>query len=73
MAEEVKKVSLYKNILGDAKATIDAIQKFIAENSPNKKVENNTQETPAASINKILDSVADEEINNDIQKIIDKL
>ena len=45
MAEEVKKVSLYKNILGDAKATIDAIQKFIAENSPNKKVENNTQMT----------------------------
>ncbi len=72
MAEETKKLGLYKNILGDAKETIDAIQRFIAENSPmNKKTE--TQEKPAESINKILTSVADEEVDEIVQTIIDRL
>ncbi|MBQ9244734.1 hypothetical protein IJ182_00535 [bacterium] len=73
MAEEVKKANLYKNILGDAKSTIDAIQKFIAENSPKNNVNSDREEQPAASINKILDSIADEETSEDIQKIIDRL
>ena len=72
MSEEVKKVSLYKNIIGDTKATIDAIQRFIAKNSP-KKNQSSEVEQPALSIKKILESISDEEINEEIQKIIDKL
>ncbi len=73
--DEAKKInSLYKNILGDTKATIEAIQKYIKNNSP-AKVVNNTEveEEPAASVNRILNSVACEETNNDIQKIINNL
>ena len=73
MAEDVKKISLYKNIIGDAKETIDAIQKFIAENSPNKAKHANEAEQPALSIKKILESISDEETSEEIQKIIDRL
>lgn len=61
----------YKNILGSAKETIEAIQKYINNNqsSQNKEIE----EQPAASINRILDSVADEEIANDVNKIINNM
>ena len=37
-----KKLSLYKSILGDTKATIDAIQKFINENS-SRNIEHNVE------------------------------
>ncbi len=73
MSEEVKKISLYKSILGDTKETIDAIQKFIAENSPRKTKNKNESEQPALSIKKILESISDEETTEEIQKIIDKL
>jgi len=74
MAEVNKINSLYKNILGDTKATIEAIQKYITNNSPSKAVNNaEVEEEPAASVNRILNSVVCEETNNDIQKIINNL
>ncbi len=61
----------YKNLLGDTNETIKAIQKFIS----NKQDENNIEfeEEPAASVNRILNSVADEELTDDIQKIINNI
>lgn len=74
MAEEVKKGSLYKGILGDTQASIEAIQRFINENSKNKYAPAKSEEKfPTDSINRILESISDEETNNDIKKIIDNL
>ena len=77
MMAEVNKINtIYKNILGDTKATIEAIQKYIKNNSVNnKKIIENTQieEEPAASINRILNSTICEETNSEIQKIINNL
>lgn len=63
----------YKNIFGDTRETIRAIQKFI--NSNNKTVQNevNLEEDPAASINRILDSQICENTAEEIRKIINKL
>lgn len=73
MAEEVKKGSIYKGILGDTQASIEAIQRFINENSKNKYIPKSDEKLPTESINRILNSISDEETNNDIQKIIDNL
>ena len=77
MMAEVNKINnIYKNILGDTKATIEAIQKYIKNNSVNnKQIIENTQieEEPAASINRILNSTLCEETNSEIQKIINNL
>ncbi len=64
----------YKNIIGNAKDTIEAIQKYI-NNYSKENIQNsaNSQEEPAASINRILNSTASEETNSEIQKIIDNL
>ena len=72
--QEVDKLSLlsrYKNIFGNAKDTINAIQKFIKSNAP----ENNEQigTAPAQSINNVLNAASDEEVKSEIQKIINKL
>ncbi len=72
MAEINKINSLYKSIIGDTKATIEAIQKYIAKNSPEQNV-NILEEAPAESINRILNSVVSDETNTDIQKIINNL
>ncbi len=69
MIETEKINSLYKNIFGDTRATIAAIQKFIEKKAPEVEVE----AEPAASVNRVLNSVACEETNNDIQKIINRL
>lgn len=61
----------YKNILGDAKETIEAIQKFISNGQNETTVD--FEEEPAASVNRILNSVSEEEITNDIRKIIENL
>jgi len=72
MAESSKINSLYKSIIGDTKATIEAIQKYIYQN--NQKTENKiVEESPAESINRVLNSIASEETNEDIQKIINNL
>lgn len=71
MIETEKINSLYKNIFGDTKATIAAIQKFIEKKVPENTVE--IERNPAESVNRILNSVACEETNNDIQKIINRL
>lgn len=77
MMAEVNKINnIYKNILGDTKETIEAIQKYIKNNSVNnKQMIENTQieEEPAASINRILNSTICEETNSEIQKIINNL
>ena len=73
MAEEVKKGNVYKGILGDTQASIEAIQKFINENSKNKYTPKSNEKLPTESINRILSSLSDEETNSDIQKIIDNL
>ncbi len=65
-------LSNYKNILGNTKETIEAIQKFI-DKDKNEKLNLETEETPAASINKILNSTIDKETCEAIQLIIDKI
>ena len=72
MAETNRINSLYKSIIGDTKSTIDAIQRFIAKNPP-KTTTSQQEEAPAESINRILNSVACDETNQDIQKIIENL
>ncbi len=64
----------YKNIIGDTKDTIEAIQKYIKNYSLNN-IQNskNAEEKPADSINRILNSTVCEETNNEIKKIIDNL
>ena len=66
---------IFKNIIGDTKATIDAIQKYIKENSPKtvKDVETSIEEAPAESINRVLNATACEETSIEIQKIINRL
>ena len=77
MMAEVNKINnIYKNILGDTKETIEAIQKYIKNNSVNnKQITENTQieEEPAASVNRVLNSTICEETNSEIQKIINNL
>ncbi len=70
MAESSKINSLYKSLIGDTKSTIEAITRYLAKNPP---VETNVVETPAESINRILNSIASEETKDDIQKIINNL
>ena len=69
---ETRRLNLYRNIIGDAKETIDAIQRFIEENSP-KAEKKDEKSQPALSIKRILESVADEETTEELQKIIDSL
>ena len=67
---------IFKNIIGDTKATIDAIQKYINENSPRsmvKNVEIEIEEAPAESINRVLKAAACEETSAEINEIIRKL
>lgn len=67
---------IFKNIIGDTKATIDAIQKYINENSPRsmvKNVEMEIEEAPAESINRVLKAAACEETSAEINEIIRKL
>ncbi|MBE7704612.1 MAG: hypothetical protein E7Z90_02220 [Cyanobacteria bacterium SIG29] len=67
---------IFRNIIGDAQATINAIQKYITENSPSKTindVECEIEEAPADSINRVINAVACEETNAEIQGIINRL
>lgn len=74
MLETEKINSLYRNIFGDTKATIAAIQRYIERRTPEKMYQNmEVEETPAASINRILDSTVCEETSSEIQKIINRL
>ena len=73
MMEEVKKGGIYKSILGDAQSSIEAIQRFLKENSNGNISKYDEEKIPAESINRVLDSIVDEETNSDIQRIIDNL
>ncbi len=72
MPEFKAALSNYRNILGDAKETINAIQRFI-EKDEKAHLNNEVEETPAASINKILNSTIDKETCEAIQLIISKM
>lgn len=69
MADIIKRQ--YKNIIGDTKSTIDAIQKFLAKSADNDVPVLETEDTPCESVNRILNSVVT--TNDDIQKIINSL
>ena len=73
MADE-KRLNLYKNIIGDTKSTIDAIQRFIRENSP-QTIEHNIEmeDSPAESINRILKATACEDTQKDIADFLKKI
>ena len=68
--DKAQKLS-YKNILGDTKRTIDAIQKFIEEYSVPVKAAK--EEMPADSVNRVINSIKDEDTQEDINKIIRNL
>ena len=71
MADE-KRLNLYKNIIGDTKATIDAIQRFISkDNSVERNI--NSEETPAESINRVLKAAACEDTQKDIADFLKKI
>ncbi len=73
MTDENRIGSLYKNIIGDTKSTIEAIQRYLFENSSQNNISNSDDEIPAESINRVLRSVFCDETNSDIQKIINNL
>ena len=73
MADE-KRLNLYKNIIGDTKATIDAIQRFINANSPrNVAPDVEVEDSPAESINRVLKAAACEETQKDIADFLKKI
>ncbi len=63
----------YKNIFGDTEKTIDAIQKFLEKGKQDEENLNKSEESSELSINRILDSVVDKEVNEAIKQIIDKI
>lgn len=77
MENEVLKnrVKNYKNIIGDAKATIEAIQNYLqqfgASYEPSEKED--VGSTPCASVNKILESTQDKVLKAEVEKIIKNL
>lgn len=78
MENEVLKnrVKNYKNIIGDTKATIEAIQNYLQQFSVNRNnvvEEEEVGSTPCASVNKILSSTQDKDLQADVSKIIDNL
>ena len=71
---EVKRTRLYKNIIGNAKDTIDAIQRYIEENSKRQPIEHfETEDTPAESINRILKAAACEDTQKDIKDFLKRI
>ena len=71
---EAKRTRLYKNILGNAKDTIDAIQRYIEESSKRQEIERiETEDAPAESINRILKAAACEDTQKDIQDFLKRI
>lgn len=77
MENEVSKnrVKNYKNIIGDAKATIEAIQNYLQQfgAEQNNSEPENVGSTPCASVNKILASTQDKTLKAEVERIIKKL
>ncbi len=63
----------YKNIFGDTEKIINAIQKFLEKGKEDEENLNKIEESSELSINKIIDSVVDKEVNEAIKQIIDKI
>ncbi len=66
-----------KSIFGDTQKTLEAIQRFIDQDS---KIKNNSelkketeQENPSGSVNRVVNSVLNENIAHEIDKIIKDL
>ena len=73
MADE-KRLNLYKSIIGDTKATIDAIQRFISQNNSKNITPNvETEEAPAESISRVLKAAACEDTQKDIADFLKKI
>lgn len=73
-ARRINYFNKYRNILGNTRQTIEAIQKFIESNPSSEINENDITETnPAESINRILDSMSTDETNMIIRKLINSL
>lgn len=71
---EIRKINfICKSLIGNAKDTIDAIQKYIDKYDASRLNNLNKEESPAESVNRILNSVSCEETNAEIQKIINFL
>ncbi len=71
---EVKRTRLYKNIIGNAKDTIDAIQRYIEESSKRQQIEHiETEDAPAESINRILKAAACEDTQKDIKDFLKRI
>lgn len=61
----------YSNILGDTKETIEAIQRFIDKSSKiQQKSVNDNKETP---LDRVIKSVLNDDIQNELEKIIKNL
>ena len=71
---EVKRTRLYKNIIGNAKDTIDAIQRYIEENSKRQPIEHiEIEDAPAESINRILKAASCEDTQRDINAFLKRI
>ena len=66
---------IFRNIIGDTKATIDAIQRYIAENAPKtvNDVQMEIEEAPAESINRVLKAAECEDTKKDIADFLRKI
>ncbi len=66
-----------KSIFGDTQKTLEAIQRFIDQDSqsPNNSVtqKETENENPAGSVNKVINSVLNENVASEIEKIIKDL
>ena len=71
---ETKRIRFnYKNILGDTRETIEAIQKYIQDHARGKIEPQIEQEEELISLKRVLNSVACAETNAEINKIIENL
>lgn len=61
-----------KSIFGDTQKTLEAIQRFINQDKtvPNNSAVSENNEAQPASVNRVINSVMDESVSNDINKII---
>ncbi len=67
---KIENLRKYKGLIGSTRESVEAIQRFIEKNK-NENIKMVEDEEPAASINKVLNAVIEED--NEIQNIINNL
>ena len=72
-SERTIKIGNYRNIIGNTRETIEAIQRYLQQFSAAPANPEEIGSTPCASINKVLDSTIDEELKSEVDKIIRRL